>query len=186
MPPIPIYPFIIIANSKASLSFKGENDEKKKRVLLAKQLPPLLTSFMEKYKSDTVWNLEQLKFFETNVQAEYTPFETNVMKKFGVNKNDLTSGVMQCPKCRAFEITRRRDHWECIHCGEKSKRAHLQLLKEYQLLIGNEITNAEFREFARIETEYTARKLLNECCSPNFGRTRNRKYHIKLDILEYL
>lgn len=129
---------------------------------------------MDNYKGTKVWNDNQLKSFEAQVQAGYTPYKTNVLKQFGVSRNDLTSGV-QCPRCQTFGMTRRRDHWSCNNCGRKSKEAHLQLL------IGNEITNAEFRKFAGIETGYTARKLLNECCSPNFGRTRNRNY-IELDI----
>ncbi|MFD2924620.1 hypothetical protein [Halobacillus naozhouensis] len=37
----------------------------------------------------------------------------------------------------------------CPWCGFKSKDAHLAALRDFQLLIGAEISNVEFREFGQ-------------------------------------
>lgn len=178
-PSIPIYSFIVIANSNASLTFQGEDRNKRKRVLLVKQLPTHLTAFMEGFKGEDVWSDDYLNEFSAQIKSEYTPYDSDVMKQYGISKDELIWGA-PCPSCRLLGMIRRRDHWLCGRCGSKSKDAHLHLLRDHQLLIGDTITNAEFRKIAGVKTEYIARKLLNECCTPNFGRTRNRKYIIKL------
>lgn len=62
---------------------------------------------------------------------------------------------------------------------KKSRDAHLQLQKEYQLLVGDEITNVEFREFAMINSTKVGRTLLNECCSH-----KNRHSKARIDTID--
>ncbi|MGR9047269.1 nuclease-related domain-containing protein [Halobacillus faecis] len=178
-PSIPIHSFIVIANSNASLTFQGEDLSKRKRVIFVKQLPTHLTAFIKSFKGENVWADDHLNEFSPRTKAEYIPYDSDVMKHYGISKDELKWGA-PCPSCRLLGMIRRRDHWLCGRCGAISKDAHLQLLRDHQLLIGDTITNAEFRKIAGVKTEYIARKLLNECCSPNFGRSRNRKYIIKL------
>ncbi|MBN9656269.1 NERD domain-containing protein [Halobacillus sp. GSS1] len=106
-PSIPIYSFVVIANSNASLTFQGEDFSKRKRV------------------------------------------HSDVILEYGLSKDELNWGV-PCPSCRMLGMARRRDHWLCGRFGTKSKDAHLLLLRDHQLLIGDTITNAEFRVSAGI------------------------------------
>ncbi|ARI78429.1 hypothetical protein [Halobacillus mangrovi] len=58
--------------------------------------------------------------------------------------------------------------------------AHLGALRDYQLLLGKEITNAEFRNFAQINSVKVTRRLLKESCIPNDSNTNAKKYTINL------
>ncbi len=101
------------------------------------------------------------------------------MKQYGISKEELNWGV-PCPSCRLLGMIRRRDHWLCGRCGTKSKDAHLQLLRDHQLLIGDTITNAEFRASAGIGSVKVARALLNQCCPHNNRHSKARRYTIDL------
>ncbi|WP_146815434.1 nuclease-related domain-containing protein [Halobacillus faecis] len=178
-PSIPIYSFIVIANSNASLTFQGEDLSKRKRVIFAKQLPTHLTKFMENFKGKNVWTDDHLDEFSARIKAEYIPYDSDVMKQYGISKDELNWGV-PCPSCRLLGMVRRRDHWLCESCGSKSKDAHLHLLKDHQLLIGDTITNAEFRASTGIGSVKVARTLLNQCCTHNNRHSKARKYTIDL------
>ncbi|MYL71498.1 hypothetical protein GLW00_11565 [Halobacillus litoralis] len=178
-PSIPIYSFIVIANSNASLTFQGEDLSKRKRVIFVKQLPTHLTTFIESFKGENVWTDDHLNEFSSRTKAEYIPYDLNVMKQYGISKDELNRGA-PCPSCRILGMIRRRDHWLCGQCGTKSKDAHLHLLRDHQLLIGDTITNAEFRASAGICSVKVARTLLNQCCSHNNRHSKARIYTIDL------
>lgn len=178
-PSIPIYSFIVIANSNASLTFQGEDLSKRKRVLLVKQLPTYLTTFIEGWKGERAWTEDHLEEFSARVKAAYTPHHSDVILEYGLSKDELKWGV-PCPSCRILGMARRRDHWLCGRCGTKSKDAHLHLLRDHQLLIGDTITNAEFRVSAGIGSVKVARTLLNQCCSHNNRHSKARIYTIDL------
>ncbi|WP_394219381.1 nuclease-related domain-containing protein [Halobacillus trueperi] len=59
-PSIPIHSFIVIANPNAFLTFQGQDRNKRKRVLLVKQLPTHLTAFIEGFKGESVWTDDDL------------------------------------------------------------------------------------------------------------------------------
>ncbi|WLR47902.1 nuclease-related domain-containing protein [Halobacillus litoralis] len=178
-PSIPISSFIVIANSNASLKFQGVDLSKRKRVMFVKQLPTHLTGFMESFEGKNVWADDHLNEFSTRIKSEYASYDSDVMKQYGITKEQLIWGV-PCPYCRMLGMARRRDHWLCERCGSKSKDAHLHLLKDHQLLIGDTITNAEFSASTGIRSAKVARTLLNQCCTHNNRHSKARKYTIDL------
>ncbi|MBX0359280.1 nuclease-related domain-containing protein [Halobacillus sp. Nhm2S1] len=115
-PSIPIHSFIVIANSNASLTSQGEDLSKRKRVLLVKQLPTHLRAFIEGFTGENVWSDEDLNKLSIKVESDYTPYDSDVMKQYGISKDEINGGV-PCPSCRLLGMIRRRDHWLCGRCG---------------------------------------------------------------------
>ncbi|WP_079526414.1 hypothetical protein [Halobacillus hunanensis] len=125
--------------------------------------------------------MEQVKDLRNCLQKGNTPYRGRaILERFDLSVDDLVMGV-QCAKCLQYPMVRKRDHWSCLRCGFKSGDAHLAALRDYQLLISNEISNHEFRKFTGMNSRKVAWKLLSEVCLQHSGQTKDRKY--MLDFL---
>lgn len=67
-------------------------------------------------------------------------------------------------------------------CGWKSKEPLYQGLHDYRVLLGEWITNREFREFFLIESQQTASKILQRMNLEVKGTTKDRSYLIPEEI----
>ena len=71
--------------------------------------------------------------------------------------------------------------FECV-CGFRSKEPLYQGLSDYRCLISEWITNKEFREFFKIDSEDLVNKLLKRLNLYFEGSTKSRRYLIPGDI----
>ncbi len=94
----------------------------------------------------------------------------------------LRKGVL-CGVCD-FQVimTYRGGTWQCMSCGARDKSAILQGLHDYRALIGNKITNKEFREFFGVESMDAASKILSRLELESYGKKRGRYYLIPSNI----
>lgn len=99
-----------------------------------------------------------------------------------VRKERLRKGVL-CEVCN-FQETMLYKHgtWCCPRCGVRNKKAILQALDDYRLLISERITNQEFRAFFGVESMQVASKLLARLHLKSGGAKRGRYYIIPEDI----
>lgn len=179
-PLIPIHFYVVISNPQTLVETQGRDLlSYKKRIIRARRFPHLLQTLKHSNARPT-WSNDDRDMFIKMIAKENSPYNGSVMKKYGIKLSNLQWGV-ECPACSKLGMKRRRDHWQC-ECGRKSNDAHKKLLMDYALLLGPEITNATFRQIAFIDSEYIARRLLIENCRSNFGNTKNRRYHINMDI----
>lgn len=72
--------------------------------------------------------------------------------------------------------------WQCQNCGVRNKKALLQGLADYRVLVSNRITNKEFREFFGVESMDAASKILIRLGLQSVGEKRGRHYLIPSDI----
>ncbi|WP_332648669.1 nuclease-related domain-containing protein [Lysinibacillus sp. 54212] len=99
-----------------------------------------------------------------------------------VSKERLRKGVL-CEVCHYQEtMLYKYGTWCCPSCGVRNKKAVLQALDDYRLLIGERITNQEFRAFFGIESMAIASKLLARLPLKSGGEKRGRYYIIPEDI----
>ncbi|WP_230502383.1 hypothetical protein [Sutcliffiella rhizosphaerae] len=93
------------------------------------------------------------------------------MEKFSVLRHDIIGGAF-CPECGPTLIMNRKyGRWECSVCTKKCKKAHVEPLKDYALLISPTITMCELIRYLRMENSITIRKLLKELNIPSTGNT---------------
>ena len=97
--------------------------------------------------------------------------------------NRLKKGVL-CVKCdfKSWMDYQNRS-WCCRTCGTRDKNALRWALHDYRLLIGERITNQQFREFVGIESMQVASKILSRLGFEKIGDKRGRFYIIPEDCL---
>ena len=95
--------------------------------------------------------------------------------------NRLKKGVL-CVKCdfKSWMDYQNRS-WYCRTCGTRDKNALRWALHDYRLLIGERITNQQFREFVGIESIHTASKILTRSGLEKVGDNKGRVYIITED-----
>lgn len=95
----------------------------------------------------------------------------------------IRKGVL-CENCYyQVQMKYKNGVWSCPKCGTRSKTAFYQALNDYQLIIGDKITNREFREFFGVESICATTKILNRLKFKHEGINRYRYYIIPEDIL---
>ncbi|RWZ58840.1 NERD domain-containing protein [Halobacillus fulvus] len=177
LPTIPIEPLIIIANPMTSIDIKNQgNSAQPKRIVRAKALPQIIPSVQTKH-SKKVWREVEIESFIQITKEKSRPFKVSLMKKHSLQVEDLRPGI-RCTTCRDFTMYRRRDHWRCNVCGYTSKDAHLMLLKEWRILIGDKISVRQFMTLSGLQSRKVAWKLLQEACPRFQGENRHRRYVI--------
>ncbi|UOR13461.1 nuclease-related domain-containing protein [Halobacillus amylolyticus] len=175
-PALPIQSFVVVANPNTIIKTHGRDPLRlKHRIVRAKKLYTMIETTRAQF-SQSMLAPEQLNELVYLLQKENTPYRGgSILERFDLTVDDLIMGV-QCSKCRTYPMSRKRDHWCCLTCGFKSGDAHLKTLRDYQLLIADEITNSEFRRFACLSSRKVAWKLLSETCAQQSGQTKDRKY----------
>ncbi len=96
-------------------------------------------------------------------------------KSMNLPFDKLITGV-QCPACETFGMVYHQGKWTCKSCGQKSKDAHFQALKDYFLIYGPSITSKQFREFMKVGSPSTAKRLLASMSLTFDGTTKGRIY----------
>ncbi|WP_099159383.1 nuclease-related domain-containing protein [Virgibacillus ndiopensis] len=126
--------------------------------------------------STSLLKIGQLRNLAERLMKVHTPPSKDILVKYNVSKDELIKGVF-CPKCFALPMIRKKRQWFCTNCSHKSVDAHLAALNDYKMLIGNNISNQETREFLQLTSPNVAKWLLQK----NFkfvGNTKARVYEI--------
>lgn len=105
----------------------------------------------------------------------HKPKKENVMEKFNVSLSDLIKGVF-CSNCGAVPMKRKYRKWCCLKCSHTAADAHLLALNDYQLLIGDVISNKEAREFLQVKSPYIVKKIYLKKNFESIGKNKGRRY----------
>ncbi|MBD7943053.1 NERD domain-containing protein [Psychrobacillus sp. Sa2BUA9] len=98
---------------------------------------------------------------------------------YRISPRDLVRGV-ECPKCGTLGMLRHSTTWKCPSCGKNDRNAHIAAVYEYFQLINNEITNRAFRDFCKIESKYSASRMLNSMKNlKGYGKANKRYFKLK-------
>lgn len=131
--------------------------------------------FFEKQYSTPLLETKALRKL-SRLLVKMNKIPTNyILTKYGINKANLLTGVFG-PNCNHVPLIRKKHKWYCPLCGEFSKDAHINALKDYFLLFDSKITNQQFREFTHLTSHDTAKRLLLSANLNYSGTKKGRTY----------
>lgn len=90
---------------------------------------------------------------------------------------DIITGIL-CANCVRNKLHYKSKYWRCSNCKFKSKNAHIDALRDYAILINEELTTSEWMKFAGLNSLTTTRRVLKESGLEISGGNKNRKWII--------
>ena len=172
---LPIETLVVSSNSRTIL--QSSSDTVHNKVIHSGQLPFQIELLQEKYKGEHFQKEEAIEL-ANEIAKNHRPLKIDLLKKFGIKPQDLIKGV-KCPHCECLPCKRAYGKWMCGNCGGESRDAHVAALRDYALLIGNEVTNGDVREFLKVDSFSSTKYLLNSLKLPFKGDRRWRVYSLE-------
>lgn len=114
---------------------------------------------------------------------DYVPFP--LCRQYKIDSGDIQRGIV-CEQCQQLTMNwNQHKAWKCSACGHRSKVAHRQALSEWYCLIGDTVTNQQFRRFTRLRCRHTAKSCLNHPAVQKSGRRgRGAIYTLDFNIIQ--
>ncbi|GGF25701.1 hypothetical protein GCM10010954_25760 [Halobacillus andaensis] len=170
----PMEALVVFTNRGAIIDFTDKSDPKVKRVVRVENLPWRVRDFANSCL-EVVLSRRDLKLIEKAIVNQPPEQKKKVLRKFKIEQHELIRGVI-CPECGFAEMKRLPARWCCQRCSHTSKSAHLDALRDYELLIGEQITNRQLREWLLLSSADTARRILVGMGLKSGGADKNRYY----------
>ncbi|MCM3718549.1 nuclease-related domain-containing protein [Fictibacillus phosphorivorans] len=178
---IPIESIVIVSNPQTQIKVSPGRSDIYKWVTHKTHLPERIRSYELKHKAERL-SMKDLRKLSKLLLKKHTSPTPNILQKYQISIEDIIQGVA-CPKCSVIPMKRVKSKWVCTSCSLESKRAHVQALREYSLLISSTITNSQGRNFLKVSCRNTVRNLLLDLNISTSGRLRHTRYHLEFDDL---
>ncbi|WP_269409846.1 nuclease-related domain-containing protein [Lentibacillus daqui] len=175
-PPIPIDTLVVHTDPRSIIKNVHNQDIITKKVVHKENLLSKVEEVSNVYKILCLTDI-QMHELSTLLSSSHHPYKVDILNKYDITKDVLLTGVI-CPACAAIPMHRIHGKWQCLKCNCVKKDTHIQALKEYQLLIGDRITNKQAREFLQLDSAYVTKRLLNQTCVKQIGSTSGRRYEL--------
>lgn len=94
---------------------------------------------------------------------------------YRIPATEIRTGV-ECPSCGVLGMLRVYTTWRCMACKKSDRYAHISAVRDYFLLINKKITNKEYRRFCRVESKYSASRMLNSMNLKAYGSGPSRYF----------
>jgi len=172
---IPILPLVVMTNPRSLLK-TSDRDYYKKRIISLPRLSSRLREIDEHFKREVISMGEALTLGKLMLK-ENKPYNPDILNRMKVERDELISGIV-CYECGSLSVRRINRSWECVQCGIRDRKAHINALKDYYLLCGDKLTNHDFRRFTGLESEHAAKNLLSRAGLRHSGKTTARVYHL--------
>ncbi|MGR3763686.1 nuclease-related domain-containing protein [Rossellomorea sp. NS-SX7] len=168
LPEMPIEYLVVFTNSSSLLTASPLDTVVLEKVLRIENLLPKIHHLLKFFDTPHLEDKE-LKRISKMLLKEHTPFP---LKKFQI---DFVKGI-QCTRCEEFSMIRKQASWFCVKCSSFDKKAHVQAINDYFLLMGPIITNHQAREFLNISSARLAHYLLQSMSLVQFGTGKGTTY----------
>lgn len=171
---LPIMHMVILANSAAILV----NVEKGLPIF---HLSGLQRKLLELYKyfDKPLLDVKELK----NVALKLKKLHEPRLKNISLDRRKLLRGVF-CEQCTEPQVMGyNHGSFVCPQCFWTDRNGLLKAMVDYRLLISNEISNSQFRDFFQVDSLKRANYLLAKFGLPYTGSFRNRKYQIPIEFV---
>ncbi|MFI8688204.1 nuclease-related domain-containing protein [Rossellomorea sp. NPDC077527] len=178
-PTIPIFACVVMSNDRTIIKTSPENKSINKFVIHRHSLLEKV-SLIEKYIQDESISQKQKKKCIRTLKKQHREFHPNVMERYYIAAEDIIKGV-RCSDCDSHPLRRKHGAWICSGCKKTDRSAHIQALKDYELLIGPTIKNADLRWFLEIESPYAAKRLLQSLNLPTTGSKKGTTYTLSFN-----
>ncbi len=178
IPPLPIETLVVMTHPHVILQATDQNEYFRDRVIPLSKLSSKLRQINQKYNQEFINHVESRNLAKKIAKA-HKPYIPNILDRWKIEANEILSGVC-CPRCSTLPMERVNRRWQCSRCGHRSIDAHVSALRDYFLLGNKTITNREFRAFARLESESSAKHMLRKL--EYEGEKKQRRYVLTYDF----
>lgn len=179
LPDMPIFSLVVISNPQTIIRTSPENLSLSHKVIHRDVLPTKINQIESSLKGPAITDKELKKvgrfLLKNHMEADFP-----ILERYQISKDDILKGVI-CPNCHHLPLSRIHGYWQCSKCNIQSKDAHIQALKDYQLLFGSSITNSNVREFLLIHSITLANRILKSLNLIYTGNFKDRVYTLYFD-----
>ncbi|MFF2754716.1 nuclease-related domain-containing protein [Psychrobacillus sp. NPDC058041] len=173
---IPVRGVIVFSSTKSKIVKPPNHTE----VIYASSIPVLLRNLKTHKDYLSVAQMDYLA--EQIVQDNQTYFPYPMCPKWGIDPTDLITGV-QCGNCSRYGMIRIKRTWLCPGCSYKDLDAHINSVKEWFMLIGDQLSNSECRRFLHIQQHQTVTRILQSMGLTIVGEGKATKYKMSEKML---
>ncbi|WP_235776340.1 nuclease-related domain-containing protein [Robertmurraya massiliosenegalensis] len=171
---LPIDYFVVISNPSTIVKTTPQNRQALKKVIHGHSLLNKIAEMDQMYRTE-ILDSRGMRKINKQLMRSHVEEKFDALGKYSLKTNQILTGV-QCPECGQIPMIRHRGKWFCSSCGVKDKNAHASAVQDYFHLVNETITNKQFRDFVHLESEDTAKRLLNAINLPTIGTNKGRKY----------
>ncbi|WP_226678883.1 nuclease-related domain-containing protein [Mesobacillus jeotgali] len=171
--PPPIENLVAISNSQAIIKNPTNDKEVSYRVFRSANAAFKIPPFYQKH-TQFLLSKNDVKKIARNLIKAHEPLVPDP-ESMNLPFDKMVKGV-QCPACEAFGMDYRQGKWTCNKCGHKTAVAHTQALRDFFLIYGASITSKQFRDFLKIKSSSTAKRLLSSMDLVSLGSNKGRSY----------
>lgn len=173
-PSIPITTLVVMTNRSTVLNNSSPH-EKYQNVIRVENIEERNLSLLTYHQKEHL-PIKQVGKVSGLLLRKDTPLIAFPDEIYGISPEEIITGV-QCPECWHLPMLRKYGHWHCLRCSWKSKDAHISALRDYSLLLSQQITNKQLRNFLHLESRKTALQILHSMNLHSTGATNNKTYH---------
>lgn len=174
---MPIMYFVVIGFPSTIIKPLQAHQSIPSEVIHSNRLPHEIIQLEEKYPQSTTSKRDLVMAARTILRAHVVK-EVNVLEHFHIVPHEIRSGVF-CSACHTLGMRHHYGKWHCMICRHTSATAHLHSLRDYQLLFGPSIKNAEARAFLNLDSSDVTRRILTEASIEILGTRKQRTYILK-------
>lgn len=171
--PPPIENLVGVSNSQAIIKNPTNDKEVSYRVFRSANVAFKIPPFYQQHTKSLLTKNDMKKIARHLIKA-HEPLIPDP-KSMNLPFDKMVKGV-QCPACEAFGMDYHQGKWTCKECGHKTADAHTQALKDFFLIYGPTITSKQFRDFMKIKSSSTAKRILLSMDLVFIGTYKGRSY----------
>ena len=172
---LPIFKMVVFTHSDVFLESAGANRRLPPEICRIERLTSRVRKLLRENTQEVYSESELLQ--KARLLRHHIVQEKlyDVMKKFKIDKKELLGGVW-CKNCRRLSMKWISLKWHCTICNSRNRHAHKRSFEAYFRFISPTITNREARNFLKIDSPDTARRLLLTMNLKTKGNCRSRRY----------
>ncbi|MGI8315480.1 nuclease-related domain-containing protein [Halobacillus mangrovi] len=139
---------------------------------------PVKINKLDTLQFPTSLSTTELQEISTALLKFHHPLSYNYLKTIDVQPSDVKTGIY-CSSCSYAPLQRHHGTWYCPKCRRSDKQAHIEALKDYRLIFGDEITNEKAKKFLRLDSSSVTKRILQALSLEQQGKNKGRKYYLK-------
>ncbi|WGG45099.1 nuclease-related domain-containing protein [Rossellomorea sp. DA94] len=171
---IPVYSFVVMSNDRTIIKTSPDNKILNKIVIHRQSLFDKI-KYIEGFVRNESATIKDIKKLIRTLKRHHSEPVSTVLERYGIKERELLKGVI-CEVCNHRPLIRKHGKWFCMECNNENSHAHIQALKDYELLIRSTINNAELRTFLNVDSSHVAKRLLQTLNLPTTGIKKGTTY----------
>ncbi|WP_044338229.1 nuclease-related domain-containing protein [Rossellomorea aquimaris] len=179
LPSIPIFSCVVMSNDRTIIKTSPDNKTLQKIVIHRDSLLDKVKYIENSLQKETA-TPKEIKKIVRSLKRQHEEPDPSVLERFNITEGELLKGVI-CEDCNYRPLVRKHGKWFCMNCKSENINAHIQALKDYELLIGPKISNVKLRNFLKLNSPHVAKRLLQSLNLPTTGIKKGKQYILLFD-----